>query len=246
MWIHAGIAAARPIVDALLGWTLWPGFRTWAPLTLFTLAAVWLLWGSDAAVSAAGRAWFGDGGGDIRRELEAIQQFGQGFSMLLIALVILLLDERRRARLLDWGVGGLITLALASGVKLLVGRPRPFAGDAETIVGPFGAYAVERAGSAGEAATVRLSTVWNSSYDLASMPSRHAAFAVLAAVFLSALYPRLWWLVFALAVLVCVGRVVTGAHYPTDVIAGAAIGLLVGRHAVGLEWGQRLARRIAR
>lgn len=232
-WAHVAWAAIWPVADALLGWTRHPKARHWAPLLLFTIAAVLILLPQDLAVSRATHAWFNGAGGDIRRELEAIQQFGQGLSMILIALVIILLDPRNRARVLDWGAAALIALVSTNALKVLVGRPRPQFADPSGFVGPLGAYAMEKDGNA------RLVTVWSDGYSLASMPSRHAAFAVLAAVFLSFLYPRLRWVVFALAILVCIGRVATNAHFPSDTVAGAALGLLIGRYAVAGEWGQR-------
>lgn len=232
-WGHVAWAASWPVVDALFGWTRHPRARNWAPLLLFTIAAVLILLPQDLAVSRAAQAWLKATGGDIKRELEAIQQFGQGLSMILIAVTIILLDPRNRARVLDWGAAALVTLVATNALKVLAGRPRPQFEDPMGFVGPLGAYAFEKNG------TVRLETVWSSGYELASMPSRHAAFAVLAAVFLSFLYPRLRAVVFTVAVLVCIGRVATGAHYPSDTVVGAAIGLLIGRYAVAGEWGQR-------
>jgi len=72
------------------------------------------------------------------------------------------------------------------------------------------------------------------------MPSSHTAYAFVMAAFLGATYPRLRALVYALAVVVGLARVLTHGHYPTDVIAGAAIGLAVGRAAISRAWGTRL------
>jgi len=234
-WAHVAWAAARPLIDTLLGWALLPRFRTWAPLILFTAAACWILAPRDPAMSASATAWFAAAGGDLRREIEALQQFGQGFSMLLLGAAIFLMDPERRRRLLDWAfAGGLLMLACTL-LKGLTGRPRPRMGDPFGFIGPMGLYAIERA--PGE---TRFISAWSGSSDLASMPSRHTAFAVLAAIFLSALYPRAAPLVWPLAVLVAAARVLTGAHYPTDVLAGAALGLLAGRHAIDRLWGVRL------
>ena len=59
-----------------------------------------------------------------------------------------------------------------------------------------------------------------------SFPSDHAtaAFAIAVAIFLRS--RRAGWIALAMATLVSVGRVVVGTHYPTDVLAGAAIGTL--------------------
>jgi len=65
---------------------------------------------------------------------------------------------------------------------------------------------------------------WSAAY--AGTPSGHAttAFAVLAAVL--ALWPRARAIVLIYALLIAVSRVVVIAHYPTDVLAGALVGVV--------------------
>jgi undecaprenyl-diphosphatase len=59
-----------------------------------------------------------------------------------------------------------------------------------------------------------------------SFPSDHAtaAFAIAMAIFLRS--RRAGWLALAMAALVSLSRVAVGTHYPSDVLAGAAIGTL--------------------
>lgn len=64
--------------------------------------------------------------------------------------------------------------------------------------------------------------VWKSSF--ASFPSGHSTTALAAAVAFAALFPRARGVLLALAVPVVATRIVLGSHYPSDVIAGAAIG----------------------
>ncbi|HEX4788592.1 MAG TPA: phosphatase PAP2 family protein [Actinospica sp.] len=61
-----------------------------------------------------------------------------------------------------------------------------------------------------------------------SFPSGHAASAAAFATGVALEHPRLALPVTALAVGVGVSRVVTGVHYPSDVVAGAAIGVAAG------------------
>ncbi len=64
-----------------------------------------------------------------------------------------------------------------------------------------------------------------------SMPSTHAATAFAAALAVGLVHPRLRWPLLALAALIAFSRVWLGVHYPTDVIAGAALGAAI---ALGL------------
>lgn len=60
--------------------------------------------------------------------------------------------------------------------------------------------------------------------DRYSFPSGHTLHAVSFAWQLTAHFPELGWVVVPLAGLIAASRVVLGLHYPSDVLAGAAIG----------------------
>jgi len=60
--------------------------------------------------------------------------------------------------------------------------------------------------------------------DRYSFPSGHTLHAVSFAWQLTAHFPELGWVVVPLAALIAASRVVLGLHYPSDVLAGAAIG----------------------
>lgn len=67
-----------------------------------------------------------------------------------------------------------------------------------------------------------------------SFPSDHAAISFALAFSIYLLNKSLGRIAILLAALVCLGRIMVGVHYPLDVIAGAAIGVLaayfVSRH----------------
>jgi undecaprenyl-diphosphatase len=65
-----------------------------------------------------------------------------------------------------------------------------------------------------------------------SFPSGHAATSFACATVLSAFEPRLRVPLYALAALIALSRTYVGVHFPLDVVAGAAWGLLVGLLAV--------------
>ena len=58
-----------------------------------------------------------------------------------------------------------------------------------------------------------------------SFPSGHATTICSLALALSLLYPRLRWIWIVIALLVSMSRVVIGAHYVSDVIMGAYVGI---------------------
>ncbi|MHB1389659.1 MAG: phosphatase PAP2 family protein [Thermoleophilia bacterium] len=61
-----------------------------------------------------------------------------------------------------------------------------------------------------------------------SFPSSHAAMSFAAAVFMTHFRPDLWPLFYGLALVMSWTRVYVGVHYPSDVLAGMAVGWITG------------------
>jgi undecaprenyl-diphosphatase len=61
-----------------------------------------------------------------------------------------------------------------------------------------------------------------------SFPSGHAVTSFMAAFVLSGRFPRARHPLLALASLIALSRIHLGAHWPSDVLVGAALGILVG------------------
>ena len=104
----------------------------------------------------------------------------------------------------------LVPVVAGEAIKWIVGRGRPFAGG-DAGVFHFSHFAGTQAYS--------------------SFPSNHSITAFALAVAVSAVWPRTRPAMFAYAVIIVVTRLALLAHHPSDVIAGALIGI-VGAMAV--------------
>ncbi len=63
--------------------------------------------------------------------------------------------------------------------------------------------------------------------DAFSFPSGHTLHAVAFSIVAIAYYPALAWVLVPFSLLVAMSRLVLGLHYPSDVLAGAALGALI-------------------
>ncbi|NUQ68641.1 MAG: phosphatase PAP2 family protein [Phycisphaerales bacterium] len=181
-------------------------------------------------------------GGDLKRELEFVQQFGAITSVIIVAVAIALLDPRRRARL--WDLGGVVVLNALAGwvLKVLIGRPRPRFDDPFGFIGPVGTYPLTINGEVVERHSWE---VWGGiSSNLWSAPSSHTAAAAALGFALSFLYPQLRWLMLGLVVVVGAARVLLLAHYPADVALGAGLGYAAACVAMHARLGSRVAGRL--
>lgn len=178
-------------------------------------------------------------GGDIRRELMMLQQYGQGSLSAIAVIVILRLDRQRAPRLLDWAAAAVVVWVVGLGLKMLIGRPRPVLAD------PFGFLGVGGTHDFGDPVGVLHTwAFWEkAASELWSMPSSHTAFAAVMSVVLASMYPRLSKLCVFMVCVVGFTRVWTGAHYPSDVLMGAALGGGLTALALRRRWGQRAAER---
>ena len=99
-----------------------------------------------------------------------------------------------------------VSAVVVTGVlKVLIGRTRPVLFDAlgKADFEPF---------------------VFDSIFN--SMPSGHSAASFAGLVMLGMLFPRVKWMTWTLAIVIGISRVYAGAHWPSDVLLGAFIGMV--------------------
>ena len=158
---------------------------------------------------------------EIKKLLDICESFAHGYGVLIILISVAVLDVSSRVQmprllLATLGVGG-----AANVVKLLIERTRPHHFDFEgTVVTTFG----------------DLLPLFSSPSSQQSFPSTHTVTAVALATALSFRYPQGRYLFLTLAALAGCQRIAARAHYPSDVLAGAAIGCLLAALVMRTRW----------
>jgi membrane-associated phospholipid phosphatase len=207
-----------------------PSANSIAVIVLALIADISVMFLLDsAAISWASHlpAWFNGA-------FEEITDFGLGVWFLVpFGFIVLCLAALTSTALPRLTQGVLTSLAARFGflflaigapglfvtiVKRLIGRARPYVGGHDD---PF-AY---------------MPLAWRPEY--ASMPSGHATNAAAAAIAIGAVWPRARLVMWLYAVVIMFSRVVVMAHHPSDVIAGAIVGV-VGASLVRRWFAARL------
>ena len=135
--------------------------------------------------------------------MPVISEIGNGPILFIISLA-LILSKKRELKLtgLIMFAGLIVSFCLVSGLKVLIARPRPSLVFANVCL---------------------LAKVKGMSF-----PSSHATASFMTAAVLTAYFKKYAVLFYSFAAAVAVSRVYMGVHYPSDVLAGAVMGVAIG------------------
>ena len=218
------------MVDLSKRWPLGLDRRYWPDYLAFFILALFILLFFDVYASRNAIAW----AVEWRQPFQFVTHFGLSDWVLIPSGIIFLVSfgiYRFWKRVSRWRLA-IYELALLSGfvfaavggtgiavnlLKRLFGRGRP------AVFEEFGAFDFQY-----------LLNDWT----FQSFPSGHSTTAMATAVVVGFLAPRFFRLFLILALVTGVSRVVVGDHYPTDVLAGFALGA-IGTYAVRNYFARR-------
>jgi undecaprenyl-diphosphatase len=139
----------------------------------------------------------------IQRSLRAASWLGDGLLWYALMLGLLLTHGAEAALpVAHMLLGGIACTLVYKALKRGIPRPRPYQVHASIAAGAL-------------------------PLDRFSFPSGHTLHAVAFTIIATGYYPTLAWLLLPFTLLTALSRPVLGLHYPSDVIAGAAVGALV-------------------
>jgi undecaprenyl-diphosphatase len=146
-----------------------------------------------------------------RRTFQVASRLGDGIVWyVLLAVLPLLYGAQALRPVLVMALTGIVGVVLYKYLKRIFVRERPFITHA----------AIDRAMAA---------------LDRYSFPSGHTMHAVCFTWQASAHFPELLWVLVPLASLIAASRVVLGLHYPSDVLAGGALGAALAATGLALS-----------
>lgn len=178
--------------------------------------------------------------GEIGRLINLLEISGHSLGAAIVLIAVVTLDGSLRMPVLGrFGAAERIVLRMIAAtyfggllvdlIKISVARVRPRAADLASVASPFGTFGDDS-----------LAVAAPHFADLMSFPSGHSAVAAGLAAALTWRYPHGAPLFAMLAAAAALQRVVTSAHYPSDVACGAAMGLIGAACCLG---GPRAIRR---
>ena len=147
--------------------------------------------------------------GHVDGVTDAVNSLGTPQVLVPALAAMYLLGNRDDKDTANMAISALASAAIVTqGMKYMTGRARPNMADAGVFVGPH-------AGKGHD-----------------SFPSGHTAAAFAVATVVADRHPEQKWLYYSLATAVGVARVRKSAHFPSDVLVGAAVGMYAGDKAL--------------
>ena len=146
----------------------------------------------------------------LRRFFAIVSRLGDGVFWYALMVALVVLDGwKGLAASAHLAATGVVALSLYKGLKRWTKRPRPFASDTRI-------------------------RAWVAPLDEFSFPSGHTLHAVAFSTVAIAYYPPLAFLLVPFAACVAASRVILGLHYPSDVAAATAIGVVLASFSLWL------------
>ncbi len=152
--------------------------------------------------------------GDFRKALDLSEAFAHGIGVTAILSTIWIVSVSRRRSIALAICMTLSSGLIANGLKATIVRIRPHSEGLKVVQEPSKS---EHEGAVAE-------SFWDSRQR--SFPSGHSATAWGLAIGLAWVFPRAMGLFFVFATMASLQRITSGAHYPSDVLAGASIAFL--------------------
>ena len=140
--------------------------------------------------------------GDLKRESRWLAQYGQGACSIAVAVLLWQLDRTHTGAAVALLVATFGASLVSTFIKRSVGRVRPNRENAGKFLGPTLKHANFRE----------------------SFPSSHSASAIAMTVLLAQLYPAAAVTFWVLGLICALLRYLMDAHWPSDVLAGIALG----------------------